>query len=420
MTRTDSRRPRRALLAVAALTTVAASASVLTPAGAATRPSVTITRTPILSQNVTTTPSTATSVLRTWTAANEGPATVTLEQALATARQFDVISARPGTYAPYLTAMRQANPRLKVLVYMNGGYAQSSEGTKYPADWYALDALGRKIRSLNFGNYLMRPNSTGWVASRVAECKERLAKTPFDGCMIDMLSTAPLLSTYGTGVPINPATGQVWTVADWLAACANIATQVRQATGKYVMGNGLANGMRYWDAAGPSSVLIRDAEAGISEAWLRTAMQPLDRFPTETNWKKSVDAVADADARGRSNAVMVKLWAEGTQAQKDAWHKFALASFLLGANGDALFDTTYAITDSGHAHPWWSTDLGAPLGAYAKVGTVYSRSFEKGVVMVNPTKLPVTVNLGRTVSLVGGGTASTVTLPPSSGLIGLG
>ena len=37
------------------------------------------------------------------------------------------------------------------------------------------------------------------------------------------------------------------------------------------------------------------------------------------------------------------------------------------------------------ADPKWALDLGRPLAPYAKVGAVYSRTFEHGTVVVNPT-----------------------------------
>ena len=50
---------------------------------------------------------------------------VTEEEALQTARDFDLAVAMPRTYAGYLGAMRAVNPRLTVLVYLNASFSQA-------------------------------------------------------------------------------------------------------------------------------------------------------------------------------------------------------------------------------------------------------------------------------------------------------
>ena len=88
--------------------------------------------------------------LKRWAATNGGgpkAQTPTLAQALAAAHDYDLILATKNSYAPYVAQMRQANPDLKIVAYLNGTYAQSDQASAYPESWYARAADGSKVRS---------------------------------------------------------------------------------------------------------------------------------------------------------------------------------------------------------------------------------------------------------------------------------
>ncbi len=399
-----SRRSPRAV-AVAAVAVASVAAATMTPAAAAT--------------STTTAPSG--SVLRFMAYTNEGAPPANLAAAVTTAQTYDLVIAGPSSYTPYLAEMHAANPDLRVLVYVNGTFASRTQGSTYPADWYSYDALGRKITSAGYGNYLMRPNSPGWITNRQAACNAALVKSGYEGCMVDMLGIAPLGAGYASGLPINPATGQVWLPAAWLAATGQVQGAIGNSSGQYVMGNGLGNGGRYWDLASPTSVLLDTGQAGLLESWMRPPPSPIKNYPTELKWKQAVDAVVDAGVKGKSAIAMVKLWGTGTTAEKDAWLRFALASYMLGADGQGYFDSSYAKGDYTAAHKYWGTDLGAPAGPYTRDASgYYVRSFASGLALVNPTKAAITVNLGRPYTMLDGTVTSTLTLAPTSGDLAVG
>ena len=128
--------------------------------------------------------------------------------------------------------------------------------------------------------------------------------------------------------------------------------------------------------------------------------------------------LGDAGPRGKSVLAMTKIWhTSATDAQKAAVHRYALASFLLGTDGnqywfwsDRGYDGT-AAQDTAYEH----VNVGQPLAPYAKVGAAYVRHFTNGVAVVNPTANPVTVDLGDTYRSLDGVTAAAVTLAPYTG-----
>jgi hypothetical protein len=348
-----------------------------------------------------------------------GSRSVTLDQAVAEAQRFDVISATRNVYRPYVAQMKAANPNLTLLVYLNGTFAQQNQGSAFPDAWYSHTAQGAKITSHGWGNYLMNPASQGWIDYIVQTCLSYRADSGYDGCLLDMLGTGPLLPRYGTGLPVNPATGQVWTPNQWLQATSHLAEQVKSALGSAPLGgNGIQNGWSYFRPTAPSAQLFGSVDYGMAETWVRSAGQSINEWAPEQRWQANVDALADAGSRGESILAITKCWTDGTAAQKEQWHRFALASFLLGNDGHSRFYFSYsASNDAADDNAMWHVKLGQPQGAYSDTGGVYQRTFAAGKVLVNPGDTSVTVALGGTYTDLDGQTVSSVTMAPHTGQI---
>ena len=359
-------------------------------------------------------------IFRTWTPANERVGVVIAPaEAVESARHFDLIVVLPASLdAAELAAMRRAHPGLRILAYMNGAFAQAWEGNTYPDSWYARDANGSKVRSVGFGNWLMDVSEPGWIEDRARTC-ERLLAAGLDGCMLDLLGTAPLVRGYATGTPIDPRTHEAWREKGWLAATSDIARTVqRQVQPAIVIGNGLGSGSRFFDAAAPSSVLLNGVRGGVAEGWLRSAREDLDASPTVAAWLRDIEMLSSAGGDGKTVLVVTKAWAPGTRHRKDRLHEYALASFLLGMEGDAYFHFSYSPrSDPIRPHPWWDRDIGTAIEPYGVVDGVYRRRFTRGVVLVNPAGHTRTVPLDGDFVDLRGTALRSATLPPRSGLV---
>jgi len=342
---------------------------------------------------------------------------VKIAEAVARAQRFQVIAAHPWTYRGDVQAMRQAAPDLVLLAYVNGALAQRSQGTAYPPTWYLRDAAGQKVRSLDWGNYLMDPRDPGWISDRVDRCGRLIQESGFDGCLLDMLGTAPIHEGYVTAAPIDPRTGDPWTPDAWLAATASLGMAVRQGNpSSSVVGNGLGNGVRFFDRVAPSEQILTGIDGGVAEAWLRTAGEPVDRYPDVHTWRKSVDMLQATD---KTVFVEVKVWTRSTERQTAAWRLFALASFLLGNSGTSYFAFSGDRAGNGVAPGVLAVGsrLGAPIGPYEEIGGVYRRSFADGEVVVNPSDQTSTIDLGADYRDAGGAVVRSLTLGPTSAAI---
>lgn len=349
-------------------------------------------------------------------------AVLTLDQALDIARRYDLVVVNGPKFTPYLTAMRTANPSLKVLMYENAAFAQKSEGSKYPASWYAQSLAGNRVTSTYFGNYFMDIRNPGWAQDDVARCRSDLTVNKYDGCYFDMLLPAPLLPGYLTALPVDPRTGAVWTMPAFTTALYNLASSLRAGLpGIPLAANALTTGGRYFATDGTSNApLLGQLDAGHDEIWLRGDRQSVNKYPTEKEWLASVNILVSAASKGQQVMTQTKVWTSATRAQVDAWHRFVVSSFLLGTDGRSYLtfspDQSMAGVTADSAYD--RVEVGTPLGGFAKVAGVYQRQFAAGIGLVNPTSSTVTVPLTATYRTLDGVTVSgSITLGPSSGQV---
>jgi hypothetical protein len=364
--------------------------------------------------------------LKRWAATNGGgnaAQSPTLAQALAVATNYDFVLATKKSFPPYLAQMRQANPAMKIVAYLNGTYAQSDQGTAYPEAWYARAADGSKVRSKKFGNYLMDPTAQGWIQDRATTCAQYAADSGYDGCYLDMLGNATVGPGYDTAAPINPATHQPWTRPQWVAATSKLGTAVVTANPtRLVVGNGLANGNQYFDpASGPTALLLSSLSGANAQGFIRSETDALTNFRSGTAWKHDVDMLGDAGSRGRFVMAMTKVGKPATAAQLQQVHRYALASFLLGTNGTQYFYFSPNSNDDGVNAPDTPDDHvnpGMPAGAYAaQPSGAYVRAFTAGYAAVNPGTSTVIVKLPGTYADLDGHIVQQAVLPPHTGMV---
>lgn len=337
----------------------------------------------------------------------------TSAQAVAIAKNYDIIAEHGGVLTPYLTAMKAVNPSLKVIAYINGAFDQSNAGNAYPTSWYALGASKRRIQSKGFGNWLMLPTAQ-WAAQVGTLCKNAIASSKYDGCFLDTLGIAPLSPGYVTSPPINPATHQVFTKQTWIADQSNTINATKSANpGKLIMANGLHDGT-YFQYTQP--LLTADGTA-MAETWLRVSTEKESQFPSLSEWQQDVSMLVTAGSKGEAIGVVTKLWTKATAAQISQWHIFTIASFLMGTNGSSMYCFTTAQTSAGMSEdsPMDHALIGMPTGAMVLKNGVYMRTFTTGIAAVNPGTGSVTVQLGGPFINLAGKTVTSETIPAHSG-----
>lgn len=350
-----------------------------------------------------------------WMGSQQGP--LTQSMALRQAGEFDVIISMWPYYSNYVGAMRQVNPSLRLYVYLNG--VAQPDGS-FPESWYAHSASGARIKFPQWNTFEMNPKSQGWINELIAECRDFTARSGYDGCFLDALGTSGVTPDNVTGLPINTSTGRVFTEAEWLSATTALAKQVTTAVApRPVIGNGLCCGYRYFHPVAPSEVILGGLKMGMIEGFVRSARTSVSSYVNESTWKQDVDLLVDVAGRSTGNIALAitKVWTTATPAQVLSWHKYALATFLLGwVPGHAYFSfrSDKLLTTPSYLY---DVNIGNPTTSYAKISGVYQRTFQRGKVLVNPTSSTFTIQLGRSYTDTEGHTSTSITLGPHAAAI---
>ena len=345
--------------------------------------------------------------LKLWTPEfmGRGHGPYTNAELTAMAKRFSLIVTMPKRFTASVALMKAANPALELGVYRNATFATG----KLAESTYAHTASGERIHSLKWPTtYLMELGSPAWRAQVDTTCTTMVRASKYDYCYLDVLGNGPLISgDYMSGVPVG-ADGKAWTPNQWITWAAAISASAAKALGRPQYGNGLGTGERYFNPSYASSPLVAPNKQVAAEGFVRNARGDIGLFLPEAQWKQEVDMIVDTEARGKGMMAITKLWVDATEQQRNRWHSYTLATFLLGSNGRSKFcflrdETPEAVEMD---HPYNQIDVGTPTGAYAKWKGVYRRDFTKALVLVNPSTTSRTVPLTRAYTTLSGQSVS--------------
>lgn len=339
-------------------------------------------------------------------------------EAVSLAKSHDLIAGLPRAFGDHVGAMKQANSDLTVLSYANAMFLDGT-GAGIPESEFAHDSQGRRIKSTAFGNYLMEPTSGGWRNRSIADCRNRANGANYDGCLLDMLTMGIYSRGYVTSLPRRPGGGE-YTQEQWREQLISVAREFRAEDPSNIhIGNAVSNSFRYWRSDVSSRPIVMNLPGAQMEDFLRGSHDSTTNFPSTSEWLDSVNVVKDMEAQGVTGLYTTKLWSSASSAQVAQWQRYAMSSFLMGANGDAYFAFTRSRDKAGasgsNAPYRMPKEIGNPSGAMYSSGAAYVRDFASGKSVTNPTGSTVTVNLGGSYRSLDGRTVTSVTLPPHSG-----
>jgi hypothetical protein len=304
-----------------------------------------------------------------------------------------------GVIGKHYARMHQINPNIVLLPYTLGPYlakgsAAYNDTLQNHPDRFARTASGNLINVPAFpGNILMDATNPGWQRQQADLVIAAAAK--LDGAMVDSMGPAPVNTSYTSGHPVDPSTKQAYTSAQWLQGAAQTLNLIKAGLGsKYLMVNGLSTGSNY--AGGTNVLASSNVDGGLSEAWIRGAKDALSTYPSQKKLQMELDEAADVQAKGKDFFGWTKTWGPGTEADKDKWVTFALASTLLVDQGHLFFNFLPA-NGGERSRVFYAVEkaaIGQPTGPYTVDSAgVYRRSFTNGSVMVNPAGKTASITL---------------------------
>lgn len=329
--------------------------------------------------------------------------TITEEEAVAQARAFDLLTVQiksasggtattpPTTIVPiytrsHIAAMKAANPRLRIGVYINGGTASNPN---HPEAWYAHRADGSRVVNTDFGTrYVMQPDNPEWRAYITQYAKNFHASSAYDDVFIDVLGDYPLSLD-----PVKPGTTTRYSSAEWYAMTSEVAAGIQAGlpAGSHAIANGLATGSKY----PTSKALLRGAASAMAEIFTRTPTKSYTIDTGEelgnrtlTQWKAELTMIEDMNASGKVGTLMVKDWRFADElATREERIKYGFATAMLATNGTHYLGVSLGQPTTMNTYTWLNdTDYGTPQGSYTvNAAGVYQRVFSKGTIAVNPT-----------------------------------
>jgi hypothetical protein len=329
----------------------------------------------------------------------EGPDFVAPNQAWAVQRahDFDLLVAHEGVYDDFIEAMSDPaqNPDFRgVAVYINLMHHKKPPGVPGGVDpaWYVRYLSGPRVGEPMVGNglYLMDPRQTGWVDFQIDLLHARLASSGYPKAYIDGGGLGPWAPNMR-----DPATDAEWTKADWLKDLRPIWSRLRDdpKIAAPMWANNLGSPQTFYDDN--AQVMLRSTPQWFrqlfTENYLRGATDPIGSFPTSAEYDAYKSMVGDC--LGRLTA-MTKLWAPGTptQAQKDRWHAYALATYMATGKAGTAFYCTYVRAGESASpnptafHPWWGFAKSLGEAIDPETGDhIRKRAFANGMVAVNIT-----------------------------------
>jgi hypothetical protein len=295
------------------------------------------------------------------------------------ARDRLLASGRQGPILQYLLLAEimkpvscSANPTGNQVAYQAGDFCRISR--QHP-DWFLLDRLGNRVRALD-GNYYMDPGNEGYRSFWLQRAIALQTEFGWDGLFLDNVeATRAKFGIRGISLaryPNDPSyQAAVEGFLEYIERTYS-APQHRSILANIVSVRGNATWMRYVghvDGAMIESFATHFTDSAFDDA-------PL----LGSQWVQQMSLAENALAEGKR----LVLVSQGHRFDSQL-RRFAFASYLLIANGDAAF--RYANADAylqAWIYPDYDLNLGSPLGSRYQDGNAWRRDFSNGYVRVDP------------------------------------
>jgi hypothetical protein len=315
-------------------------------------------------------------------------------------------------------ALKAANPNLKILMYSDPLDIKASDPTglttctdyntvmaNHPT-WILLDQSGQQIHYQGVSDkYVMDVGNSAYQQACLAHATALAKQNGFDGIFWDDLD--PLYANdFGSGqISAKYPSNTTWQAA-YYSLISYSGTQAH-ANNLLVTGNissGISAIWQQWTTP---------MDGSMEEAWTDGGLGTAQQTPF---WNQKLANLAWSETNGKYAILH-------SYNNTETGNAYGLASMLLAANGHSSYATSNTnYTNQENWYPEYTTaqQLGAPVGAYTKLSNgAYERTFQNGVVLVNPTSNAVgPISLGSgTYSGTSYTSVSTVTLAPTTAAI---
>ncbi|MHA2238848.1 MAG: putative glycoside hydrolase [Candidatus Hodarchaeales archaeon] len=356
---------------------------------------------------------------------------LTYQEQIGIRDNLDIIETR-GRYANIapMDFLREGNPDIKIIAYYNIWTINENTDDINLArsrGWILHDAQGNEVyakgwpqnRILNVAN----KGASDFIAGKV---KTLVDTYDLDGIKGDG-TKAILETTYDiSAMPINPSTGNTYTLNAWRNAMVNHVLNIKNKMGydKIYIGNGKganvgSGAFGFWANEDLVAPLIA-AEDGVHlEGYIRWSNE---NWRSESRWLQDMEFINYLCSNNKYALPVITT--KGTMppgATMDQVVLFGVATNLLAIENGLSHIGVSSETPEALNYLYELNDLpvGTPIESYSKrSGTsVYEREFTNSLILVNSGNSAYTFNLGRTYYRTNGQSVSRITVNAHTGVI---
>ena len=316
-----------------------------------------------------------------------------------------------------LQELHAQNPSLKVLVYKNLAFAAeqklsttstgvSTQEAEANRQWFLSNLQGERIASKGYKwLWAMDVGDPAYQRRWYEKVAAELDSQGWDGVFLDDVN--PTMKYHYDIAQVAKYPSDTAYTAAMQSALAYIGPRI-QSRGKLA----IANFATWVEYPATCNEWLSYVSGGLDEMFAKWGRNTGEGYRSEGQWARQLEEVKYAASQGKQFMAFTQGSSGETQAAR-----FGYGTVLLGTDGTA----SYAFTPSYASETWipeFDYDLGAPVGSESRDSNgVHRRSFEKGLVLVNPTGSNQAVSFGGTYSGSGLTNATGATMAPHTALI---
>ncbi|MBB4661658.1 putative glycoside hydrolase [Conexibacter arvalis] len=317
-------------------------------------------------------------------------------------------------------SLKAANPNIRVLAYQNltamirgtstsgirsTGVGYEEADSAHP-DWFLLNTSGQRLTHASWNYlYMADPANAGYQQRWIENVQKTLAKGPWDGVMLDDTNLTAKYHTDASKIARYP-TDRAYQQA--VRSMLEYVYPRLKASGKLVYAN-IGAWVEYPAVA---EQWLQYLDGGLEEMFLKWSTTKGEGYRDAGQWRVQLDQIATAQRLGKRFLAVTQASASDAQAIRYGW----ASTLLVGEGRVDYFAAENYRDDTWHAD--FDVDLGAATGAARSVsGGAWTRSFQRGLVVVNPSTSTVRVSFGGAYSGSGLQGATAASVAPKSALI---
>jgi hypothetical protein len=289
----------------------------------------------------------------------------------------------------------------------SSGVGFDEADTAHP-EWFLLNTAGQRFSFSAYGFlWAADVGDAGYQSQWADNVARTLNSAPWDGVFID--DANPTMKYHATPSSVAKYPNDAAYQAATRSMLATVSGKLRAAApGKLLIAN-----MGAWVEY---QAVVKDwlqfVDGAMDEMWVKYGKGVGEGYRDPWSWERQLENARETERQGKRFLAVTQ-----SQTSDRSAARYGYASLLLAANaGRSSFELNSSYADETW-FPEYDYAIGDPAGAPSTIGGVWTRSFTRGIVVVNPSTSTWVVTLGAAYSGSGLSSVTSASLEPHSALV---